>query len=299
VTFKKSGITDYLLLVGLALIFGLSFILTKVAVQSIAPLSVATSRLLLAFIVLYILMRSYGQRLPARGQVWVFIFAAALLGNAIPFVLITWGQVKVDAGLTAILMAIMPLLTVLLAHVTTTDEKMNRFKLMGVICGLLGVVVLMGWDQLGQLGDSMLRQYAIAVAALCYAINAIITKHLTGVARLPMMCALMMVATAILMPFTLWIDQPWHAMPESNAVLAIIALALGPTALATWMILTIIDRQGASFLSQINFLVPLSGVLMAGILLDETLPTKAWIALIIILVGIGLSRLGNDAGKPQ
>jgi len=221
--------------------------------------------------------------------------AAALFGNSIPFALISWGQVKVDAGLTAILMAVMPLMTVLLAHVTTTDEKMNRYKLLGVLCGLLGVVVLMGWDQLGKLGESMLRQYAIALAALCYAINAIITKHLTEVPRLPMMCALMLVGTGLLLPFTLWIEQPWNATLEVKSTAAIIALALGPTALATLIILNIIDRQGASFLSQINFLVPLSGVLMARLFLDETLPTSAWVALFIIMVGIGLSRLGNDA----
>jgi len=294
VSVKKPGFTDYLLLGGLALIFGLSFIFTNVAVQSIAPLSVATSRLLIACIFLYPIMRFYGQHLPGPGRIWVFIVAAALFGNSIPFALISWGQVKVDAGLTAILMAVMPLLTVLLAHVTTTDEKMNRFKFMGVLCGLLGVVVLMGWDQLGQLGDSMLRQYAIALAALCYAINAIITKHLTKLPRLPMMFALMLVGTAFLLPFALWIDQPWTASLDAKSASVVIALALGPTALATWMILTIIDRQGASFLSQINFLVPLSGVLMARIFLDETLPAKAWVALMIILVGIALSRLGND-----
>jgi len=291
---KKPGMTDYLLLGGLALIFGLSFILTNVAVQSIAPLSVATSRLLVACLVLFPLMRFYGQHLPARGRVWVFIIAAAMFGNSIPFALISWGQVRVDAGLTAILMAIMPLITVLLAHITTTDEKMNRYKLVGVLCGLLGVVVLMGWDQLGQLGDSMLRQYAIALAAFCYAVNAIITKHLTDVPRLSMMCALMLVGTALLLPFALWIDQPWNAKLEVTPTAAIIGLALGPTALAMLIILNIIDRQGASFLSQINFLVPLSGVLMARLLLNETLPTSAWVALFVIIVGIGLSRLGND-----
>lgn len=286
---------DYLLLSGLALIFGLSFIFTNISVQSVGPLSVATSRLLLAFLILFPIMRFYGQRLPARGRVWWFIAAAAFFGNSLPFALISWGQVKVDAGLTAILMAIMPLMTVLLAHVTTVDEKMNRYKLIGVLCGLLGVAVLMGWEQLGQLGDSMLRQYAIAFAALCYAVNAIVTKHLTDVPRLPMMCALMLVATCLLLPFALWLEPPWHASPTTSALAAIVALAVGPTALATLIILTIIDRQGASFLSQINFLVPLSGVMMARIFLSESLPPSAWIALGVIMFGIGLSRLGNKA----
>lgn len=294
-TSEKPGTIDYLLLGGLSLIFGFSFILTNVAVQSVAPLTVATSRLLLASLVLFPLMRLSGHRLPALGRVWIFIVAAAMFGNSIPFALISWGQVKVDAGLTAILMAVMPLMTVILAHITTIDEKMNRYKLLGVLCGLLGVVVLMGWEQLGPLGDSMLRQYAIALAALCYAINAIITKHLTAIPRLPMICALMLVATALLLPFALWIDQPWNTTLELNATAAIIVLALGPTALATLIILNIINRQGASFLSQINFLVPLSGVLMARVFLNETLPTSAWVALFIIMVGIGLSRLGNNS----
>lgn len=290
---KAPGLTDYALLIGLSLIFGLSFIFTNVAVQSVAPLTVATARLMLAAMVLYPLMRFNGLRLPKFGRVWVFILAAAVLGNALPFALISWGQVKVDAGLAAILMAIMPLITVLLAHVTTADEKMNRYKLMGVLCGLLGVVVLMGWDQLGQLGDSMLRQYAIALAAFCYAVNAIVTKHLTDIPRLSMMYALMLAATCTLLPFALWLEQPWNATPTAAAIGSIVALALGSTALATLLILNIIDRQGASFLSQINFLVPLAGVLMARIFLSESLPVSAWLALFIILAGITLARIGN------
>lgn len=287
------GLADYLLLVGLAVIFGASFILTNMAVSSISPLTVATSRLLLATAMVYPLMRLKGQVLPGKGRVWVYIVAAAFFGNALPFALISWGQVSVDAGLTAILMAVMPLITVLLAHVTTTDEKMNRYKLVGVLCGLIGVVVLMGWDQLGSLGDNMVRQYAIAVAAICYAINAILTKKLTGIARLPMMTALMLVATLMLIPFALILEIPLERTPDIVSIGAVVALAIGPTALATLIILNIIDRSGASFLSQINFMVPLSGIFLAWLFLDEVLPASAWIALCIILAGIALSRLGN------
>lgn len=288
------GLADYLLLIGLAVIFGASFILTNVAVSSISPLTVATSRLLLATAMLYPLMRIKGQAFPKKGRIWLFIVAAAFFGNALPFALISWGQVSVDAGLTAILMAVMPLITIVLAHVTTRDEKMNRYKLIGVVCGLIGVVILMGWDQLGGLGDNMIRQYAIALGAVCYAINAILTKQLTGIARLPMMTALLLVATCMLLPFALLLESPWTQTPTSTALGAIVALAIGPTALATLIILNIIDRSGASFLSQINFIVPLAGIFLAWLFLGEVLPTSAWIALSIILVGIALSRLGND-----
>lgn len=288
------GFADYLLLSGLAVIFGASFILTNVAVGSISPLTVAALRLVLAAAMLYPLMRIKNQALPSFGRVWIFIVAAALFGNALPFALISWGQVKVDAGLTAILMAVMPLITVLLAHATTTDEKMNRYKLIGVFCGLIGVVVLMGWDELGELGDNVLRQYAIAAAAGCYAVNAILTKRLTRVQRLPVMTALMLVAATMLVPFALLLESPWTLSPNIDAVASVVALAIGPTALATLIILNIIDRSGASFLSQINFMVPLSGVFLAWLFLDEVLPTNAWVALFIILTGIALSRQGND-----
>jgi len=293
VSSKTPGLSDYLLLCGLAIIFGMSFIFTNIAVQSVPPLTVAALRLLMAAMVMYPLMRLYQQHLPPFGRIWIFIVAAALFGNALPFALVSWGQVKVDAGLAAILMAIMPLITVLLAHVTTVDEKMNRYKIIGVLCGLLGVVVLMGWDQLGQLGGDMLRQYAIAVAALCYAVNAILTKHLTGIPRKSMICALMIVSACLLLPFSLWLEQPWNATPSAGAIASIVGLALGSTALATLLILNIIDRQGASFLSQINFLVPLAGVALARIFLGELLPPSAWLALGIILLGVALSRLGN------
>lgn len=292
-----SGFVDYALLFVLALIFGASFMFTSVAVESVAPLTVAASRLVLGALLVFPIMLLRGQNLPITGRVWIFIVASAFFGNALPFALITWGQVKVDAGLTAIFMAVMPLMTVLLAHIFTADEKMNRYKIIGMLFGLAGVIVLIGWNQLGGLGDDMLRQYAIAFAAMCYGINAIVTKHLTRIPRLSMIFALLLCASLMLLPFALAMEQPWQNIPDKTGLIAIMFLAVGPTLLATFMILVIIDRRGASFLSQINFLVPLCGILLAYIFLDESLPAKAWLALCIILTGIALSRLGNRVAQ--
>lgn len=296
-TLNTPAARDYLLLSALAIIFGGSFILTNLSVQSISPLTVVASRLCLAAAMMYPVMRYYKMQLPAPGRIWLFIVASAFFGNALPFGLISWAQVRVDAGLTAILMAIMPLMTVLLAHAVTTDEKMNRFKLIGVFFGLAGVVVLMGIDKLGSLGDEMLRQYAVAAGAMCYAVNAIITKYLTGIPKLSMMTALLVVASIMMLPLSIVFDHPWTLTPTMSSVAAVVGLAVGPTALATLMILVIIERQGASFLSQINFMVPLAGVIMARFFLDELLPTSAWLALFLILLGIALSRLGAQVAS--
>ena len=285
--------TDYALLTGLAVIFGSSFVFTEISVNEIPPLTVVWLRLTLALLMLYPIMRWCKQHLPAWSPVWVFIVGSALTGNAIPFSLISWGQTRVDAGLTAIFMAIMPLTTIVLAHLVTADEKLNRWKVVGVFCGILGIVVLIGPSALGGVGDDLVHQFAILAAAVSYACNAIITRKLVALPKVPMIVALILSSTVIMTPFCLLIDQPWTLEYSSKASLAILVLAIAPTAFATWLMLVIIDRQGASFLSQINFMVPLFGVFFAAIFLQETLSVNAWIALMIILVALALSRHGS------
>ena len=290
---RPSLSVDYAWLIALSILFGLSFTLTSIGVRDIPPISLAAGRLLLAFLMLYPLMRLNGQRMPGMGPIWIALLGSGLFGNALPFALISWGQVTVQAGLTAIFMAVMPLATILLAHVFTDDEKLDRWKVLGVLFGLLGVIVLMGFSALNSLGDDLLRQSAILAAAVCYAINAIITRKLTKLPRWSAMTALMVAGCLWLVPVSLWLESPWQVVPSMESVWSMIALAIGPTAIATVMILRIIDRQGASFLSQINFLVPVVGMVFGVLMLGERFPANAYVALAIILLGIALSRLGG------
>jgi drug/metabolite transporter (DMT)-like permease len=290
---KSPALSDYLILTGLAVIFGSSFIFTALSVREFPPVAVVWLRLAMASALLIPVMIAIGQRLPPPSKVWGYIIASAVFGNAIPFTLITWGQTKVDAGLTAIFMAVMPLATILLAHLLTTDEKLNRWKLAGVICGIFGVIVLMGPSLLAGVGDALTHQIAILAAAICYAINAIITRQLVDLPKMSMMTALLICSAVILAPvYVLSGPAPMQVL-SSTALLPVVALALGPTALATWLILVIIDRQGASFLSQINFMVPLFGVFFSAIFLSEVLSLNAWLALGIILIALWLSRTGS------
>lgn len=290
---RPSLSVDYAWLIALSILFGLSFTLTSIGVRDIPPISLAAGRLVLAFLMLYPLMRLNGQRMPAMGPIWIALLGSGLFGNALPFALISWGQVTVQAGLTAIFMAVMPLATILLAHVFTDDEKLDRWKVLGVLFGLLGVIVLMGFSALNSIGDDLLRQSAILAAAVCYAINAIITRKLTKLPRWSAMTALMVAGCLWLVPVSLWVESPWQVAPSMESVWSMIALAIGPTAIATVMILRIIDRQGASFLSQINFLVPVVGMVFGVLMLSERFPANAYVALVIILLGIALSRMGG------
>ncbi len=292
-------LTDYLLLVTLSAIFGASFLLIKISVVEVPTLTIVAARLLIAVLILFAVMKMVGQQLPRGVRLWMWIILAALVGNALPWWLITWGQEKVDAGLTAILMATMPLATLILAHAFTIDEKLNVWKLLGVTLGIFGVMVLIGFDELTSLGDNTIRQLAIAGAAVCYGVNAIITKQLVGSPRRAMAASLMLVSLVMVAPFAIIIDQPWTVSPSLEAVAAIVMLGVFPSALGTIMLFAIVARQGASFLSQINFLVPVFGVLWAFIFLSERLSFNAILALAIILAGVALARINPNVLKSK
>lgn len=299
----KPRLLDYLLLVMLAAIFGISFMLVGVIVDEIPSITLVTLRLGIAALIFLVAMIFVKQKLPPWGQIWIVIFGVALFGNVAPFFLISWGQEKVDAGLAAIFVACMPLMTIVLAHFVTRDEKLTPFKIAGFCCGLLGVVMIIGFDKLGTLGENTVRQYAIVLAALGYAISAIISKQLVKLPRMSMMSAIMLMSTLIILPFGLLTGETSQVlagpMPSFKAAVSMLILAVVPTVIGTIMIFVIISRQSASFLSQINFMVPVFGVLWSMLFLSEVLPANAIYALALILAGVAIARISPKSKVAQ
>ncbi len=181
---SSPGLTDYGLLALLAAIFGAAFMLIALAVEVFGPVTLVALRQGLATIVFVVAMIWAGQRFPAFGKVWIYIFAGAVLGNALPFFLVAWGQQKVDVGLAAILTSTTPIMALIVGQLFTTDEKFTVPKFIGVVLGFCGVVVLIGADNLLQFGDNELRQYALLAAAFSYSVNAFVLKKLAGLPRL-------------------------------------------------------------------------------------------------------------------
>lgn len=285
------GLVDYTLLVVLGAMFGIAFMWTKVAVDEVPPVTIAFSRIAIAAVLIHAVMVVTGQNLKSIAAHWKLILLVGLFGNVLPFSLVAWGQGRVDAGLTAILMAVMPLITLVLAHFFTQDEKLNAYRVVGFVLGLFGVAVLIGFDKLATLGEETIRQYAIMGAACCYGIHAILSKSLTGLPRRAVSSGVLIASSIALLPFSLFIDQPWTLSISGTSWLMLVLLGIFPTGIGTLMLFAIIQLQGAGFLSQINFLVPVFGVFWAILLLGETLPPNAILALVIILAGVAIARI--------
>ncbi len=289
----RPALEDYGLLIMLAAIWGGSFLFIKLAVDTIPAATLTAARLVIAVLFMLAVMKAIGARWPRGMATWGIIALAALFGNALPFTLISWGEEAIDSGTAAILMAVMPLTTVLLAHITTSDEKLNARKATGVCLGLVGLVVLIGPDKLTLLGNETIRQLAVAAAAMCYGVNALAMKWLIGEERYGLVTAIMVASVVMMVPYSLAVDQPWTLAPSVGSIWATIVLGLLQTAIGTLIMFAIVRRQGASFFSQVNFLIPLFGVAWGALFLSEALPGDAFVALSLILLGIAIARGGH------
>jgi len=156
------------MLIVLSVLWGGSFFFVGVAVADLPPLTIVTLRVGLAAIVLWIIALLMGLRPPKNVGVWVAFLGIGLLNNVIPFVLIVWGQTQIASGLASILNAATPIFTVVVAGMLLPDECTTPLKLIGVVTGFIGVVVMIGLPALGG-SSSLLAQIAIITATLFYA----------------------------------------------------------------------------------------------------------------------------------
>ena len=288
---------DYGLLFLLAAIWGGAFLVIKVAVATIPPWTIVAGRLVLGAAVLLAFVWLTGRRLPRDPALWRSFIVVAAVGNLIPFFLIAWGEITIDSGLAAILMATMPLTTALLAHVYTRDERLSVLRFAGVLLGLAGIVVLVGPGVIAGLGREVLAQLALTGAACCYAVASVYTRT-SGLVTLPPAVSgagVLVCAAVMSLPFSLVIDRPWTLAPSSESLWALLVLALLCTAAAYIIFFRLVAAAGATFLSLINYLIPVFGVVWGALLLGEALGLRALAALGLILVGVAFTQIRRRA----
>ncbi|TCS63051.1 DMT family transporter [Varunaivibrio sulfuroxidans] len=286
---------DILSIIVLAAIWSSSFAAIKIGVSDLPPSSLVAARVMIAAAVLYAYMRVRGGRLPSAVGLWGGFFLFALFGNTIPFSLISWGEQGIDSALAAILMANVPLFTLLLSHFFIDDEPMTVKKVFGVMLGFAGVLVLIGPDALTGMKGTLSSQLAVAGGALCYAIASLIAKRLAKISPVDRSAGVMIASSVQIVPLALYFDHPWTLAPDTPALAAVVYLGIFPTALASILLFQVIDRRGASYLALSNYLIPAMGVMWGAVLLGETLHLRQLFALGLILVGIAVSSARANA----
>jgi drug/metabolite transporter (DMT)-like permease len=302
--FGRRPLLHWVLLLALVAMWGSSFMLTKVAVSALSPSSVVAGRVAIATVILGIAMVFVGRRLPRWGRHWVFFIAMAVMGNCLPFWLISWGQRGIDSGLAGILMAVMPLATLVLAHVFVEGERLTPARAAGFATGFAGVVVLIGPEAVMEVagaGSHLLSELAVLGGALCYAVATIIARRRPDGDALVAATGVAIAASAIMAPMAMAsaaaAGGPLVSPIPAASLAAVAILGVVSTALATVVYFKLIALAGPSFLSLINYLIPLWAVLVGMAVLDERPDWTALAALALVLLGIALSELKRSPAK--
>ena len=285
----RASIINWALLMGLVGLWGSSFLFTAISVATVDPISVVFYRLLLGAIVLSLVVFARGQSFPRGLRVWIGFLMMAIAGNALPFFLISWGQQTIDSGIAGMIMAIMPLMTMVFAHYLVEGETLNRYKIIGFSLGITGVALLLGPVFEGG-GRALVSGLAIFTAATCYAVNAILIKRLPRFSPMVGACGVLIMASLVVLPFWLALSPVNNSISE-NSMLAVIWLGIGPTGIATIILFSVIDRAGPTFLSTINYLVPIVAFFCGAWLLSEPVSWHHFVALATILGGIAITRI--------
>ena len=290
---QNAKLADWLGLVALVIMFGSAFMFIKLAVQDFSPSMVAAGRIQVAAVMLVVVVLIRRESFGFLRETWPLLVALAIFGDCLPFYLISWGQQSVDSSIAGILMAVMPLTTIVLAHFFIPGERLTVLRVIGFLLGFAGILILLGPAALARLESGInmvIPMLSILAGAVCYAINTILAKRLPKESYLAISTAVLVIASLIMLPALLSTNGEWGIRFSSIGFLSLLVLGIFPTALATILYFAVIARTGPSFMSQINYLIPVWAVLMGGVFLNESVGTNAILALAIILLGIAIAQ---------
>lgn len=283
------GIKEWLMLITLSVLWGGSFFFVEFAITELPTLTIVLVRVALAAATLWLFILITGVSVPSSLSIWGSFLIMGLLNNVLPFSLIVWGQTYIASALASILNATTPLFTVLVASTLLQDEKITKNKLVGVVLGFFGVVVMIGASALEDIGINQLAQLAVLGAALSYAFAGVYGRRFKTQNINPVVTAAGQVSASalFLIPVVLVVDGSMDiVLLSSQTVMALVALAVFSTAVAYVLYFKILASVGATNLLLVTFLIPVSAILLGIVVLGETLQVSHVIGMGIIAIGL-------------
>ena len=294
----KMDAFDWVMLITLATVWGGSFLFNAILVAELPVLTIVAIRVTVAALALWGFMYATGRKIPTSLHVWGALLILGVLNNAIPFSLIVQGQTQITSGLASILNATTPLFTIVVAGIFLMDERFSVLRVLGVIVGFSGVILMVGPDALGGLGADFWAQLCALGAAFSYGFASVFGRRFRELRVDPVMVATGQVtmSSLVLWPIALWIDGPQDIANISfNAALSMFGLAVLCTSFAYILYFRILERAGATNISLVTFLVPISAIILGILVLGEQIFIKEIIGM--MLIGLGLAIIDGRLFK--
>ena len=286
---RQAKITDYLLLILLALIWASAFFNIKIATYSYGPVTIAFLRVFFGAIPVLLLCYYKNIKIEAFSKDWHWFALIGFINLVAPFYLIAYGVQSVQSNLAAILMSTTPLSSTVLGHFYTTNEKFNFIKTFGILIGFSGILYLFS-DNLLIDENNFISALLILLGSTCYVVGGVLTLKISKKKNENVTGSILIWATIILIPLVSFIEQPWNLTPRLDSTVSVIYLGLVSTGIAWLLRFRILVNNGLIFQSQVSYLIPIFGTILSYIFLKELITTKVLISLIAVSVGIYFVR---------
>jgi drug/metabolite transporter (DMT)-like permease len=297
---ESHGQVDYILFALLGFFWGSSYLFIKIGVEDgLTPFTLIMLRLLIGFGLLAVVVGAAREKLPPFGRIYGHLFVMGAINIAIPFSLITWAEQSVDSSVAAILNAAVPLFVMIIAAIFLKDERLTPNRVLGLVVGFLGVAILVGFNPADLASGDMAGEIALIGSTLSYAFGAVYSKRNIHGLR-PMIPAIFQVFFGLVITSVLAFvfENPLGTTFTTASLFAVIWLGLLGSGLAYLVFFRLLRDWGATRTSMVAYLLPLYGIVLGAIILNEPIDGRLILGTALIIGGVALvnTRLGS---RPQ
>ncbi len=278
---------DWLAFIGLSLAWGSSFLWIKLALEELGPFTLVTYRLLIGLLGLLAVVAVQRLTWPRDPRLWRALILMGLINVAIPFTLISWGEVYIDSAIASILNSTMPLFTVVFAHVFLLDDKLNWQKITGLLLGFVGVLTLVLRNMQGELQSNVVGQLAVLLAAVFYSGSTVFGRRFVGGAPPALAALVQLISASVVMLLITPVVEGGIALPTLPLTwVALLWLGLIGSCLAYLLYFYLLKSVGASRMAMVTYMFPLVGVTLGVLFLGERLDIYLVMGAALVLASV-------------
>lgn len=294
---KKLTVNNYFLLIILSAIWGSAFFAIKIGLESFSPITVASLRLSIASLFLLFFFYIQKKKIFFTAQIIYLLIIIGIIGNFIPFFLISWAEQHIPSSTAGMLMAIGPIITLVMSHFLTKSDKFTIIKFVSISIGFIGVLFIFSTNSYGNLVEynfiDLIAKFLVIIAAFGYMLSNIIAyEKLNQLDSFSITTFATTFGAIFSIPFFL-IDISFNNYNYTfnyNSILAVIYLGIFPTAIAFQFRYYITKTSGPVFLSYVAYLIPAFALIWGYILLSEKIGLNSLIGILLILIGVYLGQ---------
>ena len=292
-----SSRVDWLLFLLLGAMWGSSYLFIKIGVEAgLPPLTLVMGRLLIGAALLFAVVRLAREPLPRTLKEYAKLSVLGFLGIALPFYLITVAEASTDSALAAVLVSPVPLFVIPMSALFLHDERLTPARIAGVVIGLIGVAILVGFDPASLVKNDFGAELLLVASAVSYAIAGVYAKRYI-VGYRPMIPALFEVTTALVMiaVAAFIFERPWEAPINFDSVLSVGWLGIFGSGLAFVIFFRLITNWGATRTSTVAYLMPVVGIILGALVLSEAITASRLFGTALVIGGVALVNIKREA----